>query len=102
MRAVPIMKICEKLCEKIEGRNPVSANDVVQTCLAVCFLSQLDMLQRRPPDTCSSVGSLALWLSQHLLLCVGEALCQRRPQIVVACVFSLLDYVHCLVVSCGP
>ena len=79
MRAFPIMKICEKLCDKIENRNPVSANDVVQTCLAVCFLSGLDMLQRRPPDTCSSVGSLALWLSQHLLLCVGEAFCQRRP-----------------------
>ena len=80
MRAVPLMKTCEKLCEKIENRNPVSWNDVVQTCLAVCCLSWLDMLQRRPPDTCSSsVGSLALWLSQRLLLCVGEALCQRRP-----------------------
>ena len=80
MRAVPLMKTCEKLCEKIENRNPVSWNDVVQTCLAVCFLSWLDMLQRRPPDTCSSsVGSLASWLSQRLLLCVGEALCQRRP-----------------------
>ena len=75
----PIMKICEKLCDKIETRNSVSASDVVQACLATCLSSELGMLQRRPPDACDSVGSLALRLSQHLLLCVGEALCQRRP-----------------------
>ena len=104
MRAVPIMKTCEKLCEKIDSRILVSANDVVQTCLEVCFLSELDMLQRRPPDTCSSSVKIALpcgFPSTCSLVLVKRSVSGGCKSVVV-CVLGLLDYVHCMVVSTGP
>ena len=73
------MKSGDELSQEFSSKDRVPAMEVVQACIAACSLSRVDFLQCQPPSRCSDAGSLALWLSQHLLVSLGEALCRRRP-----------------------